>query len=95
MEKKDLVAIGNKSFEDLKKVNEHGAEYWSARELQPLLGYTQWRRFEDAIKRAITSCKQSGNIPENHFADVGKMVKMDQKVSAKFKIIIFPDLLAI
>ena len=76
MEKKDLVAIGNKSFEDLKKVNEHGAEYWSARELQPLLGYTQWRRFEDAIKRAITSCKQSGNIPENHFADVGKMVKI-------------------
>lgn len=76
MEKKDLVAIGDKSFEDLKKVNEHGAEYWSARELQPLLGYTQWRRFEDAIKRAITSCKQSGNIPENHFADAGKMVKI-------------------
>ena len=76
MEKKDLVAIGNKSFEDLKKVNEHGAEYWSARELQPLLGYTQWRRFEDAIKRAITSCKQSGNMPENHFADAGKLVKI-------------------
>ena len=56
MAKKDLVTIGNNSFEDLKKVNEHGAEYWSARELQPLLGYTQWRRFEDAIKRAITSC---------------------------------------
>jgi len=74
MAKKDLVTIGNKSFEDLKKVNEHGAEYWSARELQPLLGYTQWRRFEDAVKRAIISCKQSGNIPENHFAGVGKMV---------------------
>jgi len=74
MAKKDLVTIGNKSFEDLKKVNEHGAEYWSARELQTLLGYTQWRRFEDAVKRAITSCKQSGNMPENHFAGVGKMV---------------------
>ncbi len=76
MAKKDLVTIGNNSFEDLKKVNEHGAEYWSARELQPLLGYTQWRRFEDAIKRATTSCNQSGNIPENHFAGAGKMVEL-------------------
>jgi len=34
---------GQISFEDLKKINEYGAEYWSARELQPLLGYSQWR----------------------------------------------------
>jgi DNA-damage-inducible protein D len=76
MAKRNLVTFGNKSFEDLKQVNEHGAEYWSARELLPLLGYSQWRRFEDAIKRAITSCKQSENIPENHFAGVGKMIDL-------------------
>lgn len=76
MAKKELATIGSKSFEELKKINEHGAEYWSARELQPLLGYTQWRRFEDAIKRAITSCEQSGNEPENHFAGTGKMVEL-------------------
>ncbi|MBI5098927.1 MAG: DNA damage-inducible protein D [Nitrospirae bacterium] len=76
MAKKDLVSIGSKSFEDLRKINEHGAEYWSAREIQPLLGYTQWRRFEDAIKRALTSCKQSGNTPKNHFAGSGKMVDL-------------------
>jgi len=74
MSDKNLVPMGSKSFEDLKEVNEYGAEYWSAREIQPLLGYTQWRRFEDAINRALTSCKQSGNIPANHFAGVGKMV---------------------
>jgi hypothetical protein len=45
MPKKDLAAIGTKSFEELSNINEYGAEYWSARELQPLLGYTQWRRF--------------------------------------------------
>lgn len=61
-------------FEALKSLNEHGAEYWSARDLQPLLGYAQWRRFEDAIKRAIISCEQSGNISGNHFAGAGKMV---------------------
>jgi DNA-damage-inducible protein D len=74
MPDKDLVSLGNKSFEDLKKTNEYGAEYWSAREIQPLLGYTQWRRFEDAVKRAITSCKSSGNEPSHHFADAGKMI---------------------
>lgn len=74
MSDKNLMPMGSKSFEELKKVNEHGAEYWSARALQPLLGYTQWRGFEDAIKRAITSCKQSGNEPSYHFADIGKMI---------------------
>lgn len=74
MSDKNLVSMGSKSFEDLKKSNEHGAEYWSAREIQPLLGYTQWRRFEDAILRALTSCKQSGNESSHHFAGAGKMV---------------------
>ena len=75
MSDKHLVSMGSKSFEDLKKVNEYGAEYWSAREIQPLLGYTQWRRFEDAIKRAITSCKNSGNEPHYHFAGAGKPIE--------------------
>jgi DNA-damage-inducible protein D len=67
-------AIGGQSFEELKQTNEHGAEYWSARDLQPLLGYSQWRRFEDAINRAITSCEQSGNKSEHHFAGAGKPI---------------------
>ena len=75
MAKKDLITIGNKSFEDLKKTNEFGAEYWSARELQPLLGYAQWRRFEDAVKRASISCRQSGNEPPYHFAGAGKPIE--------------------
>jgi hypothetical protein len=72
--KKTELSIAGQSFENLKKVNEYGAEYWSARNLQPLLGYSQWRRFEQAIERAITSCKSSGNPPGHHFAGAGKMV---------------------
>jgi DNA-damage-inducible protein D len=74
MTNRTLPVSGTVTFEELKKTNEHGAEYWSARELQPLLGYGQWRRFEDAIKRAITSCNQSGNNPEYHFAGAGKPI---------------------
>lgn len=61
-------------FESLKQINRHFAEFWSARDLQPLLGYSQWRRFEDAIKRAIISCEQSGNKSGHHFAGAGKMI---------------------
>ncbi len=62
------------NFEALKKNNAHNAEYWSARDLQPTLGYSQWRRFEDAIKRAMTSCETSGNDPAYHFAGAGKPI---------------------
>jgi len=65
-----------KSFEQLKRVNEHGAEYWSARDLQGLLGYSQWRRFEEAIARATTSCEKSGNDASHHFAGAGKLVAL-------------------
>ena len=68
------LSIAGASFESLKKANAHGAEYWSARDLQPLLGYSQWRRFEQAIERAISSCQQSGNPPAHHFAGAGKPI---------------------
>ncbi len=62
------------SFESLKKLNKYGIEYWSARDLQPCLGYSKWQRFELTIKKAIESCQKSGNDPENHFTGAGKMV---------------------
>jgi len=76
MNSKQLPALGDKSFESIKLTNEHGAEYWSARDLQLLLGYSQWRRFEQAVERAITSCEQSGNKPDYHFAGAGKMIEV-------------------
>lgn len=62
------------TFEQLRRTNAHGADYWSARDLQLLLGYSQWRRFEDAIRRAMTSCEQSGNLSDYHFACAGKPI---------------------
>jgi len=63
-------------FESIKQVNPYGEEYWSARSLATLLGYSQWRRFEEAIQRAMVACEQSGNIVANHFASAGKMVRL-------------------
>ncbi len=74
METGDLTPVTGSSFEELKRLNEHGCEYWSARDLQHRLGYTNWRRFEDAVRRAMTSCEKSGNEPRNHFDASVKMV---------------------
>ena len=64
------------TFESIKHVNEYGEEYWLARELQPVLEYTQWRRFADVIERAKLACRNSGYNVEDHFADVGKTIEM-------------------
>lgn len=55
-------------FDSIRQVNPYGAEYWSARELMPLLGYKSWREFDGVIKRAITTLEQSGKADvANHF----------------------------
>lgn len=75
MDNQENSSLSLPSFESLKKLNAHGIEYWSARDLQPCLGYSQWRRFENAIEKAIESCKQSGNNPKHHFAGAGKQIE--------------------
>lgn len=78
MADEDMLAPDRKSFEDLKQINQHGAEYWTARQLQPLLGYKQWRSFAKAINKAITSCTQSGNDPDYHFARARKSIALSK-----------------
>ena len=66
----------NKSFEKIKHIDENGMEFWYARELMIILEYEQWRRFESVIHKAQESCKNSGVTVIEHFADVGKTIKM-------------------
>ena len=67
--------INNTVFENIKHIDDNGMEYWSARELQQILNYTQWRRFNEVIKKAKKVCEMSRNNILDHFANVGKMVK--------------------
>lgn len=52
----------------------NGVECWSARELQHLLGYTKWDKFVNVIDKAKGACANAGEIIENHFPQVEKMV---------------------
>jgi len=53
-----------------------GVECWSARELQNLLGYSKWENFEKVIQKAKDACKNAGELIENHFPDIRKMVEI-------------------
>lgn len=75
-EQSALVLKGESPFDSIRHINEYGAEYWDARELMPVLGYKQWRRFADTIDRAKVSCEVSGNAVSDHFAEVGKTIAM-------------------
>lgn len=73
MEKSTIVKL-NKSFEE-SVYEQEGVEYWLARELQVLLGYSDWRNFLNVVEKAKESCKTTEEAVLNHFVDVNKMVK--------------------
>jgi DNA-damage-inducible protein D len=69
----DLSIVLSADFESIRQV-EFDLEYWSARDLMPVLGYEAWQRFADVIQKAITSCQASGNQPADHFIRAGRRV---------------------
>lgn len=87
----ELVKYNEQTFESIKHINEYGEEYWLARELQPVLEYSQWRRFSDAIERAKLACKNSGFAIEDHFATSAKWLTSDPAQSVKLMMSCFPD----
>lgn len=62
-------------FDAIRQVSPYGAEYWSARDLYPLLGYDTWRRFETAIERAKIACANLGEEMADHFAGAVKVIQ--------------------
>ena len=68
---------GTPDFASIKQTNVYGIEFWSARDLMPLLGYDKnWRNFTTAIEKAKVACQESGQLVENHFDASIKMVKI-------------------
>lgn len=64
------------SFNDYAHETEDGLEFWFARDLQKILGYTKWENFVNAIEKAIESCKTAGFEPLDHFPEFRKKVKL-------------------
>jgi DNA-damage-inducible protein D len=63
-------------FERIRQVDEDGVEFWSARDLMPILEYTKWQNFKTVLIKAQIACVNSGNDPANHFTGASKMVAL-------------------
>lgn len=74
--KMELVQSLTATFEANAQQTEGGVEYWLARDLQYLLGYTKWDNFISVVSKAKTACELSGRKVSDHFADVGKTIQM-------------------
>lgn len=72
----DLSNYNESVFENIKHINEYGQEFWYARELRKVLGYTEYGKFLPAIHRAMKACEQSGCEVSDHFAEVSEMVQI-------------------
>jgi len=72
----EIIHTMTDSFEGHAGKTENGIEYWLARDLQYLLGYSEWRNFQGVITKAKTACEISGYEVSNHFVDVNKMVEL-------------------
>lgn len=72
--KHETVLTLTTTFEAHAQETEGGVEFWLARDLQHLLGYTKWDNFLNVVSKAKTACEVSGHEVLDHFADVGKMV---------------------
>ena len=70
------IQMMTETFEGHAQEAEGGVEYWLARDLQHLLGYTKWDNFLSVIAKARTACEVSGHAVADHFADVGKMIEL-------------------
>jgi len=74
--KTNVVKTLTATFEGHAQQTDTGVEYWLARDLQHLLGYTEWRNFAVVITKAKTACEVTGHAILDHFVDVNKTIAM-------------------
>ncbi|MEM8527510.1 MAG: DNA damage-inducible protein D [Bacteroidota bacterium] len=82
--KKELIQALFAKFEAA-RYNLSGIECWSARDLQKILGYKEWRNFTNAIQKASKACEQTGLEIQDHFVGVNKMIEIGKGGHRKVK----------
>ena len=69
----NIETYTEKIFEEIKHIDEEGREYWLARELQGVLEYKEWRKFEGTINKAKVACIKSQIDANRQFVEVDKL----------------------
>ena len=76
MTNKPIAEQNRDTFENARQIGVDGDEFWSARDLQPLLDYAAWDKFKRVIEKAMEACLQSAHKIDDHFSQVAKMVNI-------------------
>jgi hypothetical protein len=76
MTDKSIAQHHHATFEGIRQLDDPGEEFWSARDLAPLLEYQDWRNFLVVVEKARVACDQSGHAATDHFGDAAKMVRI-------------------
>ena len=63
-------------FEQIKKTDEYGKEYWSSRDMAKVFEYAEYRKFLPVINKAKDACKNSGQTISDHFEDIFEMIEV-------------------
>ena len=74
--KSEAVIQMTSTFEGHAQQTESGIDYWLGRDIQHLLGYSEWRNFHNVLLKAKTACEIGGHAIGHHFVDVTKMVEL-------------------
>ena len=77
--------FANKTFEEIKHIDENGMEYWYARELMKVLEYNKWENFEKVLNKAKEACRNTGISVYEHFPDVRKLSKRANNAEISIK----------
>jgi DNA-damage-inducible protein D len=73
---RNMKKVNKSIFEQIKRTDENGAEYWSARELARALEYTDYRNFEKVIEKAQEACENSHQVVLDHFVGFNEMIEI-------------------
>ncbi len=79
------LMLNNSIFENIKRIDNDGNEYWFARELQDVLKYKEWRKFSNILDKAKAACQLSNLNINDHFVGADKMVEIGSKTKRKIE----------
>jgi DNA-damage-inducible protein D len=79
-------SAGSSPFDAIRRVDENNQEYWLARELQDVLGYSTWQKFGDVISRAIVAIDNSGGDSANHISGTDNLLSAPVNAKKDYRL---------
>lgn len=84
----DLTPGAPSPFEQIRRVNDAGNEYWSSRDFARILGYGDYRNFEAVVEKARTACFNSGQRVDDHFVEITDMIEVGKGAKRPAKTVL-------